>query len=63
MINDCHYNKIKTLYELCKIAHFIKMHAKNDAKKAGDEKCYKFLEELEKDLEKYAKQLNEMICK
>jgi hypothetical protein len=62
-MDDCRYNTLKILYEFCKTSHFIKMHAKNDAKKVGDEKCYKFLEQLEKDLEKYTTQLNEMICK
>lgn len=62
-ISDCHYNTLKLLYQFCKLSHFIKMHAKNDAKKEGDEKCLKFLEQLEKDIEKYSAQLSEMACK
>lgn len=61
-IDDCHYDKLKLLYKFCRISHFIKMHAKNDAKKNGDEKFNKFLEQLEKEVEKYTTQLNELVC-
>ncbi len=62
-VNDCHYDKLKLMYEFCKIRHFITMHAKNDAKKAIDEKFHTLLEHIEKEVEKFTDQLNQMICK
>lgn len=62
-VNDCKYDKIKLLYELCKITHFIEKHAENDAKKVNDEEFHKLLGEMESQLEKYIERLNSMICK
>lgn len=62
-INDCKYDKVKLLYKFCRISHFIKKHAKDDAKKAGDEKFHTLLNDIEAIIEKYNKQLNDMICK
>ncbi len=61
ILDDCFYNQIKLLHDLSCAHWFINKHAKGDAKKVGDDKCYSLLEKLEKDLEKYAIALKEMI--
>ncbi len=60
-INDCHYDKIKVLYELCKISHFIKKHGLSDAQKNNDKEFQKLLIELEKTVDSFSTQLNNLI--
>ncbi len=61
ILDDCFYDQIKILHDLSCIHWFIDKHAKEDAKKASNDKCYALLEKLEKDLEKYLIALKEMV--
>ena len=61
ILNNCTYDKIKILHELCCVLWFIKKHALRDAE--NDQACKSFLQNLEKDLEKYVNELQTMICK
>jgi hypothetical protein len=61
-LSDSHYDQIKILYKFSKMLHYIEKHAKDNAKKAGDEKFHKLLNEIEEQLEKFVSQLNDMIC-
>ncbi|MBI4151630.1 hypothetical protein HY496_01555 [Candidatus Woesearchaeota archaeon] len=57
MLQNCSYNKVKTLHEVSRILHFIRKHAKVDAAEMPKGKhtyCSKLFEDLERDLEKHA---------
>lgn len=62
MLKNCHYDNIKILYQLSCTAWFIEKHAKVDAQKENNTVCIELLNNLEKDLQKYIEQLNNMIC-
>ena len=61
MLDDCKYDKIKLLHEMSSIAWFIKKHAIENAKNAGENDClelYKtMLHDAEKNIEQLKKQL------
>ncbi len=63
MINNCLYNKIKLLHDLCSTHWFIHQHAKCDAQDMKDTECIAYLEELEQDLKKHIEKLKNMTCK
>ncbi|MGB8366993.1 MAG: hypothetical protein WCD44_01410 [Candidatus Babeliales bacterium] len=61
MLDNCFYDKVKLLHNLSCTSWFIDKHAKEDAKKAGDDKLIALLEKLEQDLHKYVDSLKKMI--
>lgn len=60
MLDNCKYNKIKLLHELCSMSWFIEKHAISDAKAVNDNECIKILEEVKKDLEKSIEKLRKV---
>jgi len=52
MLDDCKYDKVKLLHEISSLAWYLEKHAKDNAEKAGDKKCYKLYQEILQDLEK-----------
>jgi len=61
ILDNCFYDQVKLLHDLSCTRWFIDKHAKKDAKKADDNKCYVLLEKLERDLDKYIVELKEMV--
>jgi hypothetical protein len=53
VISDTEYDRLKVLYTLAKLVHFINKHAQEDALKAHDDQFRMLLADLKKDLEKH----------
>lgn len=66
MLDDCNYNKVRLLHDLSRMAHFVRQHAQNDAKRMKHSACDKMYDQLYKDLEKHIGTLRkgiEGLCK
>ena len=64
MLDNCKYNKVKLLHELCSMSWFIEKHGLNDAKNLNDNDCIKILEDIKKDIDEHAKKISDsMLCK
>jgi len=63
MLTNGRYDKVKILHEMSSLLWFIKEHAIKESAKQGHEHCLTYYKELEKDLEKHVKILEEMLLK
>lgn len=53
MLDNCHYDAVKILHELSKLAWFVEKHAKPDEHKERHAECVEFYHDLLEDLEKH----------
>jgi len=63
MLTNGRYDKIKVLHDMSSPLWFLKEHAIKESAKHGHEHCLIYYKELEKDLEKHIKMLEEMVYK
>jgi len=61
LLDDCKYDKVKILHEISSIAWYLEKHAKENAEKAGDKKCYEIYDNMLSDLEKHIQVLKETL--
>ena len=63
MLPNGRYDKVKILHDMSSLLWFVKEHAIKESAKQGHEHCLIYYKELEKDLERHIKKLEEMILK
>ena len=63
MLSNGRYDKIKVLHEISSLLWFLKEHAIKEAAKHGHEDCLMYYKELEKDLERHIKKIEDMLFK
>lgn len=63
MLPNGRYDKIKVLHDMSSLLWFIKEHAIKEAAKQGHNDCLTYYKEIEKDIEKHIRALEEMLFK
>lgn len=63
MKSNTEYNKIKIIYKLSKISHFINKHGIPEAQAIGDSKVIDIYSKASTEIDRIVEELNSVLCK